>query len=186
MIYQVFESGVGDRLQSEGMTGGGRTSGVYSVLHMIFEFPWLGTGLGTFRWGFPAYRDNGSSGWGIWDKAHNVILEIAAEGGLVLAGLVLLAWAMAVGILAFSVIQNRRPAPLVSIALAISVVTSLHSLVDFSMQIPGYAVTVAAVLGGGLAQALRYQKSEDTLTPERIGEGAQLAHVHVDVTVLNC
>lgn len=159
MIYQVFETGVGERLQSEGAAGGGRANGFFSVLHMISEFPWLGTGLGTFRWGFPAYRSEGS-GWGVWDKAHNVILEIAAEGGLVLAGLVLLAWVAAIGTLIFSVIQNRRPAPLVLAALGVSTVASLHSLVDFSMQIPGYAVTVAAVLGSGLAQALQAKKSE--------------------------
>ena len=163
MIYQVFESGVGDRLQSEGVASGGRTSGVYSILHLIAEFPWLGTGLGTFRWGFSAYRSNEISGWGVWDKAHNVTLEIAAEGGLALAGLVLLAWVIAIGILIFSVIRNRRPAPLVLAALAVSTVACLHSLVDFSMQIPGYAVTVAAVLGGGVAQALRSQKSGDSL-----------------------
>jgi O-antigen ligase len=185
MIYQVFDSEVGNRLQSEGVAGGGRTSGVYSVLHMISEFPWLGTGLGTFRWGFSAYRSNEISGWGVWDKAHNVILELAAEGGLVLAGLVLLAWVAVIGILVFSVVRTPRPAPLVLAALAVSTVASLHSLVDFSMQIPGYAVTVAAVLGGGLAQALRPPETSGApLTLNGSSERAQPSNV--DVPAPNC
>lgn len=156
MIYLVLVSGVGDRLQNEGLDDGGRrATGLLSLLLMISDFPWLGTGLGTFRWSFPAYRSGDASGWGVWDKAHNVLLEIATEGGVLLAALVLLAWVVTIYVLLQAVARNPRSPPLVRAALAVSTVAILHSFVDFSMQIPAYAITVAAVVGAGLAQALR-------------------------------
>ena len=156
MIYLALDSGVGDRLQNEGLDDGGRrATGLLSLLLMISDFPWLGTGLGTFRWSFPAYRSGETSGWGVWDKAHNVLLEIATEGGVVLAALVVLAWAVTIYVLLQAVARNPRSPPLVRAALAVSTVAILHSFVDFSMQIPAYAITVAAVVGAGLAQALR-------------------------------
>jgi O-Antigen ligase len=156
MIYLVLDSGVGDRLQNEGLDDGGRrATGLLSLLLMISDFPWLGTGLGTFRWSFPAYRSGDASGWGVWDKAHNVLLEIATEGGVVLAALILLAWVVTIYVLLRAVVRNPRSPPLVRAALAVSTVAILHSFVDFSMQIPAYAITVAAVVGAGLAQALQ-------------------------------
>lgn len=156
MIYLVLDSGVGDRLQNEGLDDGGRrATGLLSLLLMISDFPWLGTGLGTFRWSFPVYRSGDASGWGVWDKAHNVLLEIATEGGVVLAALVLLAWVVTIYVLLHAVARNPRSPPLVRAALAVSTIAILHSFVDFSMQIPAYAITVAAVVGAGLAQALR-------------------------------
>jgi O-antigen ligase len=155
MIYQVLDSGVGDRLQNEGLADGGRATSLRSLLLMISDFPWLGTGLGTFRWSFPAYRSSGTSGWGVWDKAHNVLFEIATDGGVVLAALVLLAWVVTIYVLLQAVARDPRSPPLVRAALAVSMVAILHSFVDFSMQIPAYAITVAAVVGAGLAQALQ-------------------------------
>jgi O-antigen ligase len=165
MIYQVFNSSIGDRLQSEGLAGGGRSTVMASVLRMIADTPVLGTGLGTFRWSFSAYRSGNISGWGIYDKAHNVMLEIAAEGGIPLAAIILLVWAIAVGIMLLStrqphVLSTRQPhvPALVIGGLSVATVASLHSLVDFSMQIPGYAVNVATIVGAGVSRALRHNE----------------------------
>jgi len=155
MIYQVFNSSVGERFELESTAGGGRAAGLASVLQMIADFPWLGTGLGTFRWSFAAYRSNQISGWGVWDKAHNVPLELAAEAGVVLASLIVLVWALAMALLLRAALDPQRARTLPRAALAVSTVAILHSLVDFSLQIPAYAVTVAILLGAGLAQAVR-------------------------------
>jgi hypothetical protein len=40
-------------------------------------------------------------------------------------------------------------------ALSVSMLAVLHSLVDFSLQIPGYAIVVFAIVGAGLSQSFR-------------------------------
>ncbi|MGY3693182.1 hypothetical protein ACVIGA_003262 [Bradyrhizobium sp. USDA 3240] len=154
-IYQIFDSGLGERLETEGAAGGGRASVVASVVRMISDFPWLGSGLGSFRWSFAAYRSSQISGWGVWDRAHNVALEIAAEGGLVLAAIVVLAWIGAMAMLLRACLDPQRSRTLPRAALAVSTVAVLHSLIDFSLQIPAYAGTVIVLLGAALAQTQR-------------------------------
>lgn len=155
IIYQIAGSSVGERLQIEGAGGGGRLAVLRSCWTMIAQFPWLGTGLGTFVWSFAAYRSPDISGWGIWDKAHNVLVEIAVEGGLPLAAIVLVVWLAAIAVLTRSAIKATRPATEVLAAISVCVIALLHSLVDFSMQIPAYSVTVVALVGVGVARALK-------------------------------
>ena len=59
---------------------------------MIADHPWFGTGQGTFAYAFPAYRSPNVSMWGVWDIAHNTLLEIAADMGVPIAALVVVAW----------------------------------------------------------------------------------------------
>jgi hypothetical protein len=47
-------------------------------------------------------------------------------------------------------------------ALMIAVLALLHSLIDFSLQIPGYAIIVFALLGAGLAQSFSSRKGIST------------------------
>lgn len=155
MIYQIADSGIGERLQTEGVAGGGRAEGVRSTVDMISASPWLGTGLGTFAYGFASYRSSLASGWGVWDKAHNVLLEIAAEGGLPLAAVVLIVWIAAIALLVRALRKAKKASDLVVAALCVCTVALLHSLVDFSLQIPAYGITVSSLMGAGLAQALR-------------------------------
>jgi O-antigen ligase len=155
MIYQIAGSGIGERLQIEGVAGGGRAEGVRSIIEMIGASPWLGTGLGTFVYGFASFRSSLISGWGVWDKAHNVLLEIAAEGGIFLAGVVLIVWIAAIAVLIRSLKNGRIYSDITIAALSVCTIASLHSLVDFSLQIPAYGITVASLMGAGLAQALK-------------------------------
>lgn len=155
MVYQIADSGVGERLQTEGVAGGGRAEGVRSIIEMISAAPWLGTGLGTFEYSFASYRSSLISGWGVWDKAHNVLLEIAAEGGLLLAAVVLVAWIAAIALLVRALRRAKKPSDSVIAALCVCTIALLHSLIDFSLQIPAYGITVSALMGAGLAQALK-------------------------------
>ena len=38
-------------------------------------------------------------------------------------------------------------------ALAVAILAVLHSLIDFSLQIPGYAIVALSLIGAGLAQS---------------------------------
>ena len=121
---------------------------------MIAERPWLGWGLGAFEAVFPTYRSAEVGSWGIWEMAHSTPLEIALELGLpVAAGLGGL-WIVAGAILVRAAIM-AAPAwnAGAGAALGVGLLGTLHSCVDFSLQVPGYAATFFAVTCVGLAQA---------------------------------
>jgi hypothetical protein len=84
-----------------------------------------------------------------------VLLEIAAEGGIFLAGVVLIVWIAAIAVLIRSLKNGRIYSDITIAALSVCTIASLHSLVDFSLQIPAYGITVASLMGAGLAQALK-------------------------------
>jgi hypothetical protein len=91
--------------------------------------------------------------WGVWDRAHDSLLEIAAEAGIPFAGIVVAGWIAAMSILAVGI--RRRYDPTAStIAFCACLLVSLHSLIDFSLQIPGVAIPVFALAGTGLAQSI--------------------------------
>jgi hypothetical protein len=51
-------------------------------------------------------------------------------------------------------VQIRRGGILVpAAALAVAVIAVLHSLIDFSLQIPGYAIVALSLIGAGVAQS---------------------------------
>ena len=55
----------------------------------LAERNWLlGTGLGTFRRALTPFRPDDIPIWGIWDRAHNTLLEIAIEMGIPFATVV--------------------------------------------------------------------------------------------------
>jgi O-antigen ligase len=120
---------------------------------MIADHPWFGTGLGTFMWSFPAYRSANISMWGIWDRAHSTPLELASDLGLPLTALIVLAWIIVLGVLIRGVLIRRRDLIVPVGALTVALLSLAHSTIDFSLQIPGYAIVVFALVGAGLAQS---------------------------------
>jgi O-antigen ligase len=87
------------------------------------------------------------------DKAHNDILEFAAGFGLPAAFLWwgLLAWLVV--ICGRGVIVRRRYRMLPALGLAATILVAIHSIFDFSLQMPAVALTYAVILGIGVAQA---------------------------------
>jgi hypothetical protein len=159
ILLVLIGGAVTSRFASQGLGDGGRFE-IYVATLPLVEDNWLfGTGLGTFRWGFSPYRPDNVPIWGIWDREHNTLLEIAAEGGLPLAGVVLAA-ALAIAILLFrgAIIRRMdRDIPIVGFGVALLGFT--HAMIDFSLQIPGYAITAFAIMGAGLAQSFSTAKS---------------------------
>jgi O-antigen ligase len=91
---------------------------------------------------------------GVWDIAHSTPLEIAAEMGIPLCLLVVGAWIVAFVILARGAIRRRREAVIPIAVLSVCLIAVIHSMVDFSLQIPGYMIVAFALLGIGLSQSL--------------------------------
>jgi O-antigen ligase len=153
VLLQFLGAGVNARFDAQGLADGGRLSTYLATLRMIGDHPWLGTGLGTFAWSYPAYRPSDVSLWGVWDRAHNTLLEIASEMGVPIAVLVALGWAVALWVLARGATSQSRNGTVVVAALSVIILVLLHSFVDFPLQITGYAIVVFALVGAGLAQS---------------------------------
>ena len=153
VLLQLMGGGVNARFDVEGLAGGGRLSTYRATLRMIADHPWFGTGQGTFAWAFPAYRSSDISIWGVWDIAHNTPLEIAADMGVPIAALVVGAWIVIFAVLIRGVRVRRRDRILPIAAFAVGLLAVLHSLIDFSLQIPGYSIVALSLVGAGLAQS---------------------------------
>lgn len=152
LSFLLLGGQVGERLGRYGLTGGGRWDAFVSTWRIIAEHPYFGTGLGTFAAMFPRYRNGHASIWGIWDRAHNTLLEIAAEVGIPLAVLVGFGWLIALFALLVGSLQRRSGAIFPLAGLVCGAMAAAHSMVDFSLQVPGLAITAMALVGMGLAQ----------------------------------
>jgi O-antigen ligase len=152
LTLYVLAGNVFARFYEQGLMDHTRLSLDRSTLRMIADRPWFGSGLGTFNLAFPAYRSDDISMWGIYD-AHNTLLELAAEAGLPLASIVVIGWMIAFGVLAHGIVIRRRDRIIPAAAFAVGLVAAFHSVVDFSLQIPGFAIVVFGLLGAGVAQS---------------------------------
>jgi len=153
LLLQLMGGLVEGRIDPGGLTEQGRYATYQSTWRIIADHPWFGTGWGTFASAFPAYRSGEVSTWGVWDIAHSTPLELAAELGIPLAMVVTLAWLVGIMALLQGTRRSRRETVVPLAALAVALIANLHSLVDFSLQVPGYAIVVFAVVGVGLAQS---------------------------------
>ena len=153
VLLQFLGEGVIDRLDARGATDEGRLATYRAILRMIADHPWLGTGQGTFAAAYPAYRSSEVSMWGVWDIAHNTLLETAADMGIPMAALVAFGWVAIFVTLIYGVRHRNRDLIAPISALAVAMLAILHSLVDFSLQIPGYGIVAMALIGTGLAQS---------------------------------
>jgi O-antigen ligase len=145
---------IGNRIDMLGLSDAGRLSVYHSTLKIITDNPWFGTGLGTFAFGFPAYRSSDISMQGLWGIAHNTHLEFASEMGIPLTLIVAVAWIVAIIVLSSGFHGRRQNMTVPLSSFAVSLIALLHSSVDFSLQIAGYSIVVFALLGIGLSHAI--------------------------------
>lgn len=128
----------------------GGDDGRYCVLPGIVELakgePVYGYGFGSFLYAFPPFRDPACGISGIWDRAHNVFLEGFIGLGILFPALVLIGGGAVIIAHIIGIRERRRMRSYAVMGLAGIVVIGLHSLVDFSIQIPGFAAYAAALL----------------------------------------
>lgn len=167
ILLEFLGGNVGARFDINGLADLGRIEAYRSTLRMIADRPWFGTGLGTFAWAFPPYRSPAISMYGVWDRAHSTPLELAAEMGIPLAVLAAVGWLTVLGILWRGVVAKRRRDILPLGALTVALIALLHSLVDFPLQIPGYAIVILAIVGMGLARSMLLERPQNGLTEPR-------------------
>jgi O-antigen ligase len=153
VLLQFLGGNVEARIDAEGLVEQGRLAAYKSTLKMIADHPWFGTGLGTFISAFPPYRSGNISIIGVWNVAHSTPLELAAEVGIPLTLVVAVGWLVALLVLGRGTGRSRRQTVVPLAALAVSLIALLHSSIDFSLQVAGYAIVVFALMGVGLAQS---------------------------------
>jgi O-antigen ligase len=118
---------------------------------MVWDYPVLGTGLGTFQDAYYAYAPPEHSGRTTWNYAHNDWLQVAIETGLVGFGIVFTGyiWFLTVAIRQW--FARRDP---LAVGIGGGMIMALcsigiHSLVDFNMHIPANALSTMVVAGLG-------------------------------------
>jgi O-antigen ligase len=143
------------RLEIEGFVDEGRACTYEATWRAVQEHFWQGTGLGTFQDIFPRYRLLQCGLDGHWNMAHNLFLEgMLSLGAVVFVLCCLIVYTFLLHAYARGVRKRRQMRFVPLSCLGILVILTLHSLVDFSMQIPGLAVFAGSVLGAGAAVSL--------------------------------
>jgi len=121
------------------------------VLHALGEAPLLGTGYGTFA---DAFRANqGAVVEGFWDHAHNTYLENAMELGIPATVCLLAAVGGVISACAKRLQRRDQDVLYPCLGLAVTVQVGTHAFFDFSLEMPGIAVTYAALLGTACARS---------------------------------
>jgi len=116
------------------------------TLHLIQDYPVLGCGLGTYAQAINAYLQKDF--YVIVSHAHNDYLEMLAEAGLLGGGAIILAAFLAFSLALKRWVKSQDPlAKGIGLGACLGVFAILfHSLTDFSLRMPGNAVTWLSLL----------------------------------------
>jgi O-antigen ligase len=159
------------RIGSQGLFDDGRWSAYGYCIEAIQQRPWLGAGIGTFADLFPSLRGPDFNRWGVWDYAHSTILEIAVEMGIPVAALVLVGAIASLIILVRAALRLKgRNQSSMAAVTGIAVLSYLHSIIDFSLQIPGYLIVFWILLGCWLARATAEESASQEASRDRSAE----------------
>lgn len=141
-LQRIGETGEIDRLPLFAMS-----------LEAIGKVPWTGYGYGTFPDAILMHRPAGFGAGADITQAHNVYLELAVELGwpVTVVWLATLLWLF--GCCLVGAFRRKRERMFPIVAASACVLVGVHSLTDFSMQIPAIAMTFATLLGLGIAQS---------------------------------
>jgi len=150
-IFILSGGALTERFASQEATQDARWLLFKQTLAMIGHRPVTGFGGGAFEDAFAIYHHLPLSADVVWDRAHNLYLELFAD-----LGIFALCPIIAVGLILWQTIRGlrhaeNRVAPI--IAITVVVVAGVHSLVDFSLQIQAIELYFVVLLAAGFAQA---------------------------------
>lgn len=153
-LFALFAGQSIHRMEEQGSEDA-RWCAFASTIAAIKDHPIFGAGLSTFQDVFPSYRSVECAGiGGIWDHAHDLFLEGYLGMGIGFAIATVFTYALLVGACIQGLRSRHRYRFVPAMGLATLVLVSLHSIVDFSLQIPGVAVYSAAVLASTVTISL--------------------------------
>lgn len=110
-------------------------------------FPWLGSGLGTFREAFPLVQSSDLAG--TWLHAHGDLLELLVTAGLASVPIVVIGCVYVVRRLLLVLQRGQRSEDRAAglAGLAALTMALLASLVDFGLTMPANAFALAVLVG---------------------------------------
>lgn len=127
----------------------------------IRDYPYFGTGLGSFAAVFPIYRTTAITTSLTYDMAHNDYLQNLLELGIPAAACLFMAVLWLVGLCVRGMRERRRDALFPCLGIAASVLVGIHATVDFSLQIPAVTITYMFLLGLAVAQSKSSRSSRE-------------------------
>jgi len=154
LMLQLIGGSVAGRIGAYGLIDEQRFNAYQRGVAIIRDFPLLGVGWGNFETTFPAYRTPELGSLGVWDRAHSTPLELAVELGLPAASLIVLCCLWYIYLLLRSSLRRKRDRYIPIVGVSVAALGLVHSCIDFSLQIPGFGVFFAAIVGCGLAQSI--------------------------------
>jgi O-antigen ligase len=123
------------------------------ILAAIRASPWLGYGYGAFEQAFAMFRDTSLSPHNRIEYAHNDWLEALMTLGIPVGLLLWLVFGWVLARCLAGALRRGRDAVYPAIGAGCCVLALSHALVDFSLQIQGFAIPLMALLGVGIAQS---------------------------------
>ena len=144
----------------------GRVFLLFHAWPVFADFPWLGTGYGTFRFIEPLWFHTPETVGSIYRHAHNDYLEDLMEGGIVRLGLRLVAIATLVRF-ALRGLGNARGTlrpQVIGLVFAVTTIV-IHSFFEFGLHLPAIAA-LSTVVAAHLCSA-----SDRSLTQDAIETG---------------
>lgn len=147
-----------------------------ACVQLIRQHPWMGTGLGTFPWSFPAVRPPGL-GWR-FREAHNDYLQIVTELGL--PAVIPIFWGLyLVFKFMFQSLRQNVGQFRAGVNLgALGGITAIlvHSLTDFNLQITSNGILFSVLVGAIAAEGKRHSGlGKLPLVPENTGSRLKVA-----------
>lgn len=142
------------RFEEKGFDDNAREASTAIVLSAIEDAPLLGSGFGTFPQAFTLYRTDSLNPAHAYDKAHNTFLENAMEMGIPMSLVLFSAIGLVVFLLTQLMFRQRHGHDLLAAAAASVALVALHSVIDFSLQIPAINATLAFIAGTALSPFL--------------------------------
>lgn len=151
LMTTVFGAGLFERLGSVDRGIDVRGQLYVQIFEMIKARPFAGFGGGSFELAYPLFHETPVSFDLVWDKAHSTYLALWSELGIIFGSLLLIILAIFVWQLV-ALLRARTSRSLNTLAgLGALTVVSLHSLVDFSLEMQANTYLFLAILGLGLA-----------------------------------
>jgi O-antigen ligase len=148
-LFWIGPGKMSEKLQNSGLTSqrGDLRQASYQI---IDDSPLFGTGVGTYRWVFPGYKDE-KFGGNFYEHAHNDFLELLGEQGVIGTTLLVLPVLMMLFRIVRAYGRTRDPLArgVLFAAIGGSVAILVHGLVDFNLHIPANALYFVALLGLG-------------------------------------
>jgi len=153
-LFALFAGRSVYRMQEQGSEDG-RWCAFSSTIAAIKDNWVLGTGFGAFQDVFPVYRDSDCAGiFGVWERAHNFFLEGWLGLGLPFLAALAIGYLVLIATFIHGVRVRHKFRFIPVMGLAALILASLHSVVDFSLQIPGVGAYFAAILAATVTVSL--------------------------------